>query len=154
MTRKKSFSGPIENPGGGGAFVRVPFDVEEVFGSKRPKVKATIEGQPYRGTLVRMGSKDHMLLILKAIREKIGKSFGDVVQVTVEADTEPRVVAVPPDLARELKKSKAAQSFFEELSYTHQKETVRWIEAAKRPDTRRARVIKTLEMLKQGKTAP
>jgi Bacteriocin-protection, YdeI or OmpD-Associated/Domain of unknown function (DUF1905) len=154
MTRKKSFSGPIENPGGGGAFVRVPFDVEEAFGSKRPKVKATIDGQAHRGRLVRMGSEDHMLLILKEIREKIGKSFGDVVQVTVEADTEVRVVTVPPDLARELKKSGAAQSTFEKLSYTHQKEYVRWIEEAKRPDTRRARVAKTVEMLKQGTRAP
>ena len=65
MNRKQSFVAKIKNAGGGGAFVEIPFDVEKEFGSKRPKVKAMIEGVPYRGTLVRMGSEHHMLLILK-----------------------------------------------------------------------------------------
>ncbi len=151
MPQKHTFTATIENPGGGGAFVRVPFDVEAAFGSKRPKIKATIKGEQYRGTLVRMGSDFHMLLILKGIREKIGKTFGDAVRVTVEEDVAPRVVQVPPDLMKELKKDKTAKSLFEGLSYTHRKEYVRWIEEAKRQDTRRARVLKTMEMLRQGK---
>ena len=57
MAEKHSFNAVIQNAGGGGAFVEVPFDVEKAFGSKRPKVKATIDGIPYRGTLVRMGSE-------------------------------------------------------------------------------------------------
>ena len=28
--------------------MEVPFDVEQAFGSKKPKVKATIEGVPYQ----------------------------------------------------------------------------------------------------------
>jgi hypothetical protein len=92
MTKKHAFTALIQNAGGGGAFVEIPFDVEKEFGSKRPKIKAMIEGVPYRGTLVRMGSECHMLLILKEIREKIGKGFGDEVKITVEADIEPRVV--------------------------------------------------------------
>lgn len=151
MAGKKTFRARIENPGGGGAFVRVPFEVEEAFGSKRPKVKATIDGVVYRGTLVRMGSEDHMLLILKEIREKIGKTFGDPVEVTLELDIEPRRVNIPPDLARALARDKAIQSLFERLSYTHQRENVRWIEDARRPETRRARVLKTIEMLRKGK---
>ncbi len=151
MAVKHAFRATIENAGGGGGFVRVPFDVEEAFGSKRPKIMALIDGEPYRGSLVRMGSDYHMLPLLKGIREKIGKTFGDAVKVIVEADTEPRVVKVPLDMLMELKKDRAAQSLFESLSYTHRKEYVRWIEEAKRPETRRARVIKTVEMLKQGK---
>ncbi len=68
MPNKQTFTAPIKNAGGGGAYVEVPFDVEKVFGSKRPKVKALIEGIPYRGTLVRMGSECHMLPVLKDIR--------------------------------------------------------------------------------------
>ena len=56
---------------------------------KRVKIKATIDGEPYRGTLVRMGSPQHMLLVLKEIREKVGKSFGDKVAVELEEDIEP-----------------------------------------------------------------
>jgi len=51
--KKHTFTAAIQNAGGGGAYVEVPFDVEKAFGSKRPKVKATIDGIPYRGTLVR-----------------------------------------------------------------------------------------------------
>ncbi len=132
MTKKQTFTATIQNAGGGGAFVEVPFDVEEAFGSKKPKVKAMIEGVPYRGLLVRMGGPNHMLIILKGIREQIGKTFGDEVTVTVEPDTEPRVIEIPKDLMKELKKDKEAKTFFDKLSYTHQKEYVRWVEEAKK----------------------
>lgn len=151
MTQKHTFTAPIQNAGGGGAFVEVPFDVEKAFGSKKPKVKAMIEGVPYRGTLVRMGSECHMLIVLKGIREQIGKTFGDEIKVTVEADTEARVIEIPKDLLKEFKKEKDARGFFDKLAFTHQKEYVKWIEEAKRDETRRARVLKTIEMLKQGK---
>ena len=150
VPKKQTFTGRIQNAGGGGAFVEIPFDVEEAFGSKRPKVKALIEGVPYRGTLVRMGSEHHMLLILKGIREQIGKTFGDEVRIIVEADTEPRTVEVPPDLMKEFRKNKDAKAIFDKLAYTHRKEYIRWIEEAKRPETRATRVVKTIEMLKKG----
>jgi len=151
MTKKHSFTGVIQNAGGGGAFVEVPFDVEEAFGSKRPKVKAMIEGVPYRGLLVRMGGEHHMLIILKGIREQIGKTFGDEIKVNIEPDTEPRVIEISIDLMKELKKDKEAKAFFDKLSYTHQKEYVRWIEEAKKEETRQNRIMKTIELLKKGK---
>src|ERR1044071_1434833 len=151
MTNKQTFRATIQNAGGGGAYVEVPFDVEKIFGSKRPKVKAMIEGIPYRGTLMRMGSECHILGVLKDIREQIGKSFGDEVTVTVEPDTEPRVIEIPKDLMKELKEDKEAKAFFDKLSYTHRKEYVRWVEEAKKEETRQNRIVKTIEMLKKGK---
>jgi hypothetical protein len=151
MFKKHTFTAIIQNAGSGGAFVDVPFDVQEAFGSKKPKVKAMIEGVPYRGTLVRMGSERHMLLILKGIREQVGKTFGDEIKISVEADTEPRIIETPKDLLKELKKDKLARASFDKLAYTHQKEYVKWIEEAKTVETRQARVMKTIEMLKQGK---
>jgi len=131
--------------------VEVPFDVEKEFGSKKPKVKAVIEGVLYRGTLMRMGSERHILGVLKDIREQIGKTFGDEVTVTIEPDTEPRVIEIPKGLMKELKKDKEAKAFFDKLSYTHQKEYVRWVEEAKKEETRQNRIVKTIEMLKKGK---
>ena len=151
MPKKYTFTAPIQNPGGGGAFVDIPFDVEKEFGSKRPRIKALIEGIPYRGTLVRMGSECHMLLILKEIREQVGKTFGDEIKVVIEADVEPRVVEVPPDLMKAFKKDKDAKTIFDKLAFTHQKEYVKWIEEAKKEETRQARILNTLEMLKQNK---
>jgi len=151
MTKKQTFTGVIQNAGGGGAFVEIPFDVEAAFGSKRPKIKAMIEGVPYRGLLVRMGGPNHMLIILKGIREQIGKTFGDEIKISVEADVEERVVTLPAELKWVFKSDKVAQSAFEKLSYTHQKEYVKWIEDAKKDETRQSRIVKTIEMLKNGK---
>ncbi|HEX6270807.1 MAG TPA: YdeI/OmpD-associated family protein [Anaerolineales bacterium] len=153
MPIKQTFTATIQNAGGGGAFVEVPFDVEAAFGSKRLKIKAMIEGVPYRGVLARMGGEHHILIILKEIREKIGKTFGDEVTVTVEPDTEPRVIEVPTELKQAFKTEKEAKAFFDKLSYTHQREYVMWINEAKREETRQKRIVKTIEMLKKGQRA-
>jgi len=151
MPQKHTFTATIQNAGGGGAFVEVPFDVEKAFGSKRPKVKAVIEGVSYRGALVRMGGPNHMLIILKGIREQIGKTFGDEVTVTVEPDVEPRVVEIPADLKKAFSKDKMAKAFYDKLSFTHQREYVMWIEEARKEETRQNRIARTIEMLKKGK---
>jgi hypothetical protein len=149
MMKKHTFTAIIQNAGGGGAFVEVPFDVEAAFGSKRPKIKALIEGVPYRGILTRMGTERHLLIILKGIREQVGKTFGDEIKVSVEADVEERVVTVPAELKRLFKSDKEAKSTFEKLSYTHQKKYVQWIESAKKAETQQRRIIKTIEILKK-----
>ena len=147
----KQFNATIEASDRGGAFVTVPFDVEKTYGKKRVKIKATFDGEPYRGTLVRMGSPDHILIVLKDIREKIGKGPGDSIEVTIEEDLEPRTVTVPKDLQVRFRAHPAAGTFFSKLSYTHQREYVQWIEGAKRPDTRERRLKKTIELLTDGK---
>lgn len=150
MPQKQTFVAVIQNPGGGGAFVEVPFDVEAAFGSKRPKVKAMIEGIPYRGTLTRMGTDCHVLGIRKEIREQIGKTFGDEVTIMLESDTEPRVVEIPDQLQKAFKAEKEAKARFEELSYTHQKEYVSWINEARKEETRQSRIVKTIAALKKA----
>ncbi|OGN94293.1 MAG: hypothetical protein A2Z71_05055 [Chloroflexi bacterium RBG_13_50_21] len=152
MSQKYHFQAVIESAGGGGAFVIIPFDVEKVFGQKRVKIRATIDGEPYRGTLVRMGTPHHMLLVLKEIREKIGKSFGDEVTIEFEEDLETRQVVIPADLQQAFKAAPAAQAFFNRLSYSHQREYVNWIAEAKREQTRQSRIQRTIEMLIQGKS--
>jgi hypothetical protein len=150
MTETHTFKALIQDAGSGGAYVEVPFDVEAAFGAKRPRVKALIEQVPYRGTLARMGGKRHLLIILKDIRQQIGKTIGDEVTIAVELDREPRVVAVPADLAAALQQDPAVQARFEKLAYSHQKEYVAWIDEAKKPETRQRRIAKTIEKLNTG----
>ena len=150
MSQKQTFVAVIQNPGGGGAFVEVPFDVEAAFGSKRPKVKAMIGGIPYRGTLTRMGTDCHVLGIRKEIREQIGKTFGDEVTIMLESDTEPRVIEIPDQLQKAFKAEKEAKVRFEKLSYTHQKEYVSWINEARKEETRQSRIVKTIAALKKA----
>jgi hypothetical protein len=151
MPKKHTFKATIIDAGGGGAFVEVPFDVKEAFGAKKPRVKAMIEGVPYRGLLTRMGGPNHILIILKGIREQIGKTFGDEIKVSVELDVEERVVTVPAELMRAFRANPEAGKAFGRLSYTHQKEYVTWIEDAKKEETRARRVARTVKMLDIGK---
>ena len=67
-----------------GAYVEFPDDVRAEFGKGRVKVRATFDGQPYDGSLVRMGTPGHILGVRRDIRAKIGKQPGDVVSVTVQ----------------------------------------------------------------------
>jgi hypothetical protein len=147
MSQTHTFKARIEDAGGGGMFVRVPFDVEAAFGKKRVPVQAAIDGQPYRGTLVRMGEPCHMLPVLKEIRLRIGKGAGDEVEVTVQEDNAPRVIEIPPDLGAALAKAPPARAAFQKLAYTHQREYVNWILEAKRPETRQRRIVQTVEKL-------
>ncbi len=151
MSDRFEFSATIENAGGGGAFVRIPFDVEQAFGKKRVKIKAYIGTEEYRGTLVRMGEPCHILLILKSIREKLGKEFGEQIAISLEEDSEPREVIVPTDLREALAAAGPAQQLFDKLSYTHKKEYVVWINEAKRAETRTARIQKAVALLNEGK---
>ncbi len=150
MAGQHRFSAPIEEGRGGGAYVSVPFDVEEVFGRKRVPVRASIDGIPYRGSLVRMGGDGHVLGVLRAIRAKIGKGVGDIVEVVLEEDTAERTVEVPPDLQKAIRSARGAGAAFRALSYSHQREYVRWIGEAKRAETRARRVERTVEMLVRG----
>ena len=68
-----------------------------------------------------------------------------------EEDTEPREITVPHDMRKALKSDPQAEAFFKQLSYTHQKEYVRWIEEAKRDQTRQGRIGQAIKLLKQGK---
>jgi hypothetical protein len=150
MSHKHKFRAVIEDAGNRGAFVTIPFDVEQTFGKKRVKVKATIAGEPYRGSLVRIGGDYHILGVRQEIREKTGKTFGDEIELEIEEDTERREVSIPQDLKQALEDDPEAGDIFSQLSYTHQKEYVQWIEEAKRDLTRQRRVDQTIEMLKQG----
>lgn len=46
---------------------------------------------------------------------------------------------------------KKHNKFFKKLSYTHQKEYIRWIEDAKKQETRDQRKEKMMRMLREGK---
>ena len=146
-----TFNAVITHAGGGGMYVVVPYDIEAEFGVKRLPARATFDGEPYRGTVLRMGTPNFMIPVLKNIRTKIGKGEGDTITVTITRDDEPRDVAVPDDFARALDGDTRARHFFDALSYTHRREYVMWIEEAKRSDTRERRIVKALEMLREGK---
>jgi antitoxin component of MazEF toxin-antitoxin module len=127
--------------------MRVPDEVVAALGAgKRPQVTVTINGGTYRSTVA--AYKGAYMLPLSAENRRVtGVSAGDEVDVDVELDVQPRTVAVPADLAEALDRDAAVRRRFDALAFTHQREWVRSVEEAKRPETRRRRIDKAVESL-------
>jgi hypothetical protein len=130
-----------------GAGIKIPFDVQEAFGKTgRVPVKCTIDGYPYQGSIVPYGGTYYMGVV-KKIRDAIGKTYGDTVHVVMELDDGVRVVNVPEDFAQAMAGNEKAVQAFEKLSYSHKREYVEWISAAKKEETRQRRIAKAIEKL-------
>ena len=74
----------IKVPDIDGAYIEIPFDVKEEFGKGRVPVVATFDGVEYLGSLVRMGTINHIIGIRKDIRAQINKQAGDTIKVTIQ----------------------------------------------------------------------
>ena len=138
---------------GSGTVVVDPYDLKEAFGSGRPPVRATVNGYTFRTTLFTMGGRA-LLGLNREVREAATVEPGQEVSVELERDDEPRTLEVPSDLAAALDADPVVRETFDGLSYTHRKEYVRWIEEAKRTETRARRVEKSVEMLREGVKTP
>ncbi|WES96562.1 YdeI/OmpD-associated family protein [Chryseobacterium arthrosphaerae] len=135
------------------AFVEFPFSTEELFNKKgQVKIKAIFDGTiEYRGSLAKMKSDCHILGLTQEIRKQLGKTFGDEVSVSLVEDQEERVVDIADDIAAVFDENPEARIMFDKMSYTHKKEYIRWIEEAKKPETRENRKIKMIQMILDGK---
>jgi hypothetical protein len=152
--KKYRFEARIQEGRGGGAFITFPYDTEKEFGTKgRVPVKVTFNGVPETASLMRMGLPEHLVGVAKAIREKLGKKPGDLLDVVLWKDEEVRTVEVPPALQKAMKEE-GLLAFFEKLSFTHRKEYCRWITEAKKEDTRDRRLRQSIEMMKKGIKTP
>lgn len=132
--------------------IEIPFDVQKVFGTRaRVPVCGTLNGFPYRSSIMPMGGK-HYMVVNKQLRESARAKAGDLISVVMERDEAPRTVDVPQDLARALKASRTAQAAWDKSSYTHRKEYVQAIEDAKKPETRARRIEKAITELAARKS--
>jgi hypothetical protein len=86
---------------------------------------------------MRCGALQHMLGLLKSIREQTRKQLGDTIKVQIWKDDGDRTVEVPADLAT--------------LMNTN---GLRWITEARKEETRSRRLVKAIEMLRQGIKTP
>lgn len=148
------FRATIELGGKTATGIWVPPEVVEALGPrKRVPVRVTINGYTYRSTVGPYGG--HFMLPLSAEnREGAGVAAGDEVDVDVELDTEPRLVDLPADLETAINVDAEARRVFHALAPSHKKAYVTWVESAKKDETRRGRVTRTVTMLREGKKQP
>lgn len=125
----------------------IPAEIVESFneGKKFP-VKVTINGYSYRNTIAVMG-KAFMLGVSAEHRAGSGVKAGDVLNVTLELDTEPRVVEIPENLLKIFAENPRARINFEALSHSKKQGLVLPIKAAKTEATLQKRLAQTLQIL-------
>ena len=129
--------------------IEVPAEVVDGLGhGKQPPVRVTINGHSYRSTVAVRGGT-YLVGVSAENRAAAGVVAGDDVEVDMELDSEPREVAVPPDLASALDRDADAKRFFAGLSYSQQRWYVIPIEQAKTAETRQRRVEKSIAMLRE-----
>jgi hypothetical protein len=133
------------------AALKPPFNVVEVFQRKgRVPVKGTINGFPFRSSLMNMGD-GHMMAVNAGMRAGANCKSGDIVSVVMELDEEERKVEVPAPLRKIIDSDSKTREAWGKLSFTHQKEWVRAVADAKKPETREKRITAMLDALRKNK---
>jgi hypothetical protein len=145
------FRAKVETSGKTTMGFQVPPEIVEKLGAgKRPPVLVTINGYTYRSTVAPMGGV--FMMGLSAENRAGAKVTGPgVIDVDMELDTAPREVTVPPDFAKALAADPAARRTFDGLSYSNKSWHVLQVTGAKSDETRRRRIAKSVEALREGR---
>jgi hypothetical protein len=131
--------------------IKFPTKIIEKLGSgKKPPLKVTINGFTYRSTVAVMGGA-FMVGVSAENRKAAGVAGGDKIEVTLELDTEPRLVEIPADLKKALKNNPSAAKTFETLSYSKKQWLVIPVRDAKTEETKQRRIEKAIALLREGK---
>jgi len=135
---------------GGWTYASIPEvlqDKAKPFGWVR--VKGSIDDVEFKNChLMPMGNGRLFLPVKAEIRKKIGKKEGDWVTIILFADTEP--IKIPEELLACLQDEPQAHRNFLSLPQGEQKAYIEWIEAAKRQETRIARMAETVNRATKG----
>ena len=133
----------LEPQGPAAAVILTDEQVAALGGGRTPPVRVTVNGVTFAGRIGRRGGQN-LVGFSKQARTDVGAEPGQRIRVTIELDEQPREVEVPAELAAALDAEPAARSAFDALAFTHRKEYVRWVEEAKKPETRERRVRETV----------
>jgi hypothetical protein len=141
----------FEPRGPAAAIVLTDEQVTALGGGKAFPVRVTANGVTIAARVARMGG-ENLLGFSKKSRAELGVEIGDTVDVVIALDTSPREVQLPPALATALGEDAGARAAFDALAPSHRKEFVRWIEEAKREETRRSRIEQAVQLVREGRT--
>jgi hypothetical protein len=134
---------------GNGAYIVIPFDPDEAWGAKeRHYVAGSIGEHRFRGCL----DTDRTPCILP-----IGPAWlrdndvdeGASVEVVLAPDGH-QIDTIAPDIAAALTAEPEARALFESVAPFYRNNFIRWIESAKRPETRSTRITEVVKRLKAG----
>ena len=131
-------------------FIALPFNPNEVWGVKqRHHITGSVNGHGVRGSLGSDGTQ-YFLLLGAAWRRGCGLEAGAKVEVVLSPEG-PQSEGLSADVVSALDAEPQAKAFFESLATFYRNTYIKWIESAKRPETRSSRINEMIELLKAGK---
>lgn len=146
-----SFKGKIEiigiNP-----YVQVPEKVLQKIFTQAGKntspiqVCGTVNGHPYKQRLVRY-LQLWRLYINTTMLKKSPERIGEIIQVSIQFDPQPRTNADCPAFTKALKANKKATKVFESLNRSTQQEIVRYLVKLKTQESLDQNIIKAIDFL-------
>jgi hypothetical protein len=148
-----TFEGVLEAMPRGGHAVEVPATTAAAIGAKHgTRVRGTMGDAHFRSNLANMSGR-LILGVHRATVEAAGVAVGTRVTVTMEPDAGLRdTETLPADLRTALRQHRSAAIAWERLAPSRQREYVKAVLEAKRPETRERRVQRTIDELEAPPT--
>lgn len=134
-------------PAGGSALIHLPAFSPRALGKGRKPVNANLNGTSFRSSVFPEDKVRQYLVINQEVRTAANLSHGQIIAASLTPDRKPRSLQLPADLAQALAAEPEAQARFASLALSHQREYMRWIEEAKKPETRARRIAGTVKKI-------
>jgi hypothetical protein len=137
----------------GWTIVRVPFAPSDAWPKMLPhRVKGTVNDFAFRSSLSPLSrtlpdESVFYLMVNKAVQKGAGASLGQMVEVILEPDFEPRPAELPDELAELLDEEPGLREWYDELSESMRREICKWIVDVKSDEARRKRAGQMAERL-------
>ena len=133
----------------GWSYIVVPPDIAEQLNpgvKKGYRVKGKLDSHAIQGvSLLPMGGGSFIIPINAEMRKGTGKRKGAMLKVQLEVDKKP--IEIPEDFLACLEDEPQAFEYFKQFSKSHQNYFIKWIEAAKTPETRTKRIADSINAL-------
>ena len=130
----------------------VPPSVVKVFDSPgRIALQGTINGFPFRASLIRLQDGRHYVAVNGEMRKGANAKAGDTVKVTLEWSNSVLHVGVPPDIERALAKRSRAQAVFDRLVPSHKRAYIDYVNLFTQPQERKLHIEQMIEKLLAAK---
>ena len=137
----------VEGRPRGGIAVTLPFDPADAWGDREAYyVHGSLGDQTYRGSLEGEPGSWRLVLGPSWCRAP-GFDPGDEVELTM-APEGPQSSSMGEDIAAAFAAEPAAARFFDSMASFYRNNAARWLDAAKRPETRARRVAEIVDRAK------